>query len=45
MSLHYHNRASDNIEGAYLEHTRREIDIAAAFVLGCRNWASSPGNF
>jgi hypothetical protein len=30
MSLHYHNRASDNIGGVYLEHTRREIDIAAA---------------
>jgi hypothetical protein len=37
MSLHYHNRASDNIEGAYLEHTRREIDIAAADIYHARH--------
>jgi hypothetical protein len=30
MSRHYHNRASDNIPGVFLEHTRKEIDILAA---------------
>jgi hypothetical protein len=30
LSRHYHNRASDNLHGVYLEHTRKEIDILAA---------------
>jgi hypothetical protein len=30
MSMHYHNRASDNLQGVYLEHTRNELDILAA---------------
>ena len=30
MSRHYHNRASDNLHGVYLEHTRKEIDILSA---------------
>jgi hypothetical protein len=37
LSLHYHNRASDNLPGAYLEHTRQEIDIAAAEVYALRS--------
>jgi hypothetical protein len=30
LSQHYHNRASDNLNGAFLEHSRKEIDILAA---------------
>jgi hypothetical protein len=37
LSRHYHNRASDNLPGAFLEHVRNEIDIAAAEVYALRN--------
>jgi hypothetical protein len=30
LSQHYHNRASDNLRGSFLSHTRKECDLAAA---------------
>jgi hypothetical protein len=30
LSQHYHNRASDNLNRTFLEHSRKNIDIAAA---------------
>jgi hypothetical protein len=30
LSRHYHNRASDNLRGSFLSHTRKEVDLAAA---------------
>jgi hypothetical protein len=31
LSTHYHNRASDNIQGCYTDHVRTEIDRLAIF--------------
>jgi hypothetical protein len=31
LSTHYHNRASDNIQGCYTDHVRAEIDRLAIF--------------
>jgi hypothetical protein len=31
LSTHYHNRASDNIQGCYTDHVRAEIDWLAIF--------------
>jgi hypothetical protein len=37
LSQRYHNRASDNLPGAYLEHVRCEIDEAALEVYALRS--------